>query len=179
MQLDYEQSNHLIVSCYFVYIKTADPKALPIAVNKRLSKKRTKSVANLTKYFNSIVLVRKRALTMAMEAPHTYQSSLGACTYLSIMLCTLVFAVQQIIFLYQRDKTLFTTTELRNYQEIGYSFGPEDGFRVAFVLADDSQPDLIHRDNLVNLEFRQFVNDFYEDGTIITEEQIIPSFPCK
>ena len=51
----------------------ADPKDLPIAVNKRPSKKRTRtrSVTSLTKYFNSTVLGRKQASIMAMGAPHT------------------------------------------------------------------------------------------------------------
>ena len=74
--------------------------------------------------------------------------------YLSIMLLTLVFAGQQILVLYQREGTTFTTSELVNYQEPGYSFGPENGFRVAFAIIDNSEPSFVHLDQIVKMEMK-------------------------
>ena len=84
----------------------------------------------------------------------SYQSSLGACIYFGIMMFTLVFTVQQVLVLHERNRTLFTTTELKDYQEVGHSFGAEDGFRVAFALIDLTDPEGVPRDGLVNIEFK-------------------------
>ena len=97
----------------------------------------------------------------------THQSGVGACVYLSIMLFTLVFTIQQIIVLYQRGATTFTTSELKDHQEDGYSFGPEDGFRAAFTILDNATPDFVHRDGLLKMEVKQVVFEFHEDGTIL------------
>ena len=70
------------------------------------------------------------------------------------MLFTLIFAVQQIIVLYERDGTSFTTSELINYQETGHSIGVKNGFRVAFAIYDQTETDYAHRDNIVNMEIK-------------------------
>ena len=66
----------------------------------------------------------------------TYRSTLGAFVYLSIMLLTLAFTVQQIVVMYTRGLTTITTSELKDYQELGFSFKPENGFRMAFMILD-------------------------------------------
>ena len=94
------------------------------------------------------------------------------------MTFTLVFTVQQISVLYQRGGTSFTTTELKDHQEYGYSFGPDDGFRAAFSILDNSTPDFLHRDGLLKMEVKQIVYEYYEDGTFSSETQTIPTLPC-
>ena len=75
------------------------------------------------------------------------------------MLFSLVFTVQQVLVLQERSRTLFTTSELKDYQEVGQSFGAEDGFRVAFGLIDLTDPEGKPRDGLVNIEFKQTVGN--------------------
>ena len=94
------------------------------------------------------------------------------------MIFTLVFTVQQIIVLYKRDGTSFTTSELKDHQEYGYSFGPDDGFRAAFSILDNLEPDFVHRVGLLKIEVKQIVFEYYEDGTSLSETQTIPTFPC-
>ena len=108
-----------------------------------------------------------------------FRSSLGACLYLSAMLLTLIFTAMQVLIVHQRSRTTFTSSKLINHQEPSYSFGPQEGFRIAFAIFDESSPTTFQQDDLVKMEVKQFVFKYNADGTWSTEDLTIPSFPCK
>ena len=109
----------------------------------------------------------------------THRSSLGACINLFIMLFTLIFTIQQLIVLIERGATTFTSAELQDYNELSHSFRPDDGFRVAFRVFDERNPDFVVSESLITFEIKQIVVFFDDDGTYVREERTLPSFPCR
>lgn len=60
--------------------------------------------------------------------------------------------------LFERSGTSFTQTELINYHEPGYSYSSENGFKVAFLITDQFEPDLIQKDDLVKFEMKKWLS---------------------
>ena len=75
------------------------------------------------------------------EEKGDFKSCAGACTSIVILLFTLWFIKQQAISLHERDGTLFTSTNLKNFNYNTRFFTQEDGFQMAFGIIDYSSDD--------------------------------------
>ena len=82
------------------------------------------------------------------------------------MLFTLIFTIQQLIVLKERGATTFTSAELQDYHDISHSFGSDDGFRVAFRVMDELNPDyLTDSEGLITFEIKQTGSFMAANGT--------------
>ena len=72
------------------------------------------------------------------EEKGDFKSCAGACTSIIILLFTLWFIKQNAISLHERGGTLFTSTNLKNYNYNTRHFTQEEGFQLAFGIIDYS-----------------------------------------
>ena len=66
----------------------------------------------------------------------TYRSPHGACISLLVMIITLIFTIERIIVLIDKEDTKFTTTMQYNSLEDTEAFTSDDGLMLAFGVLD-------------------------------------------
>ena len=65
-----------------------------------------------------------------------FKSCAGACISIFILLSTVWFTVQNAFTLHERSGTLFTSTNLKNYNYNKRTFTQDDGFQMAIGIID-------------------------------------------
>ena len=72
------------------------------------------------------------------EEKGDFKSCAGSCTSIIIIVFTLWFTWQNAISLHERGGTLFTSTNLKNYNYNTRYFGQDEGWQMAFAIVDYS-----------------------------------------
>ena len=70
------------------------------------------------------------------EDSSDYKSMSGLFLTCIVFTITILFTVQNIIILRERNGTLFTTADKANYNDENRIFTEEDGFQIAIAVAD-------------------------------------------
>ena len=50
---------------------------------------------------------------------------------------------------------------------------------MAFLIIDRLEPDLIQKDDLISMEFKQTIYKYNKNGTLDISERLVPTHPCK